>query len=349
MPIVDNDLYLIKSEIQADIDANGGGMLNAAVATASVVSGAPANLFQSAGLDERTAGSVKYRKAFFKVHTDGVEEIPSLKMFLDIQTPATDAIFWLLGADLTTPPDNFADTQDDILNSSVGPIASVIMGSGKLNADVNPGDSVLVVDCENAAYPIFRDGMMIRISDIVLGVGVEEYATIDTVNFVGPQATINLTAPLTNGFGFADARVMGVIETELAAGKDNLVVDSVGGGFDLADLVLNNQGTIFQHWTLTKLTAPDMWNISGHLLGSLGDVDITANSELAPINPAFGKIYFQLLEVDLSGSGFADGDTISFTTTPCAVPLWFVRAIPAGTATASDNLARMSFVAETLS
>lgn len=328
--LAEEELKIYKSATVSDAAGNGGRMSNT-----EVISGAVANLFPVTTQSERTAGALRYRKAFFKVESDIDDVLFSPKLFVDYATVGDDIITFFPGTQI--------DTQATITG------AEDQYGSGQLDAGVLAGATDIDVAVEDGAVILFRDGERIRISDKVdvnsVG-GNEEFATIDGVPaVVGDVVTITLAEPLVNGYSEADTRVSSLYEPDnIEATVSDFVVTTAGSGdFDDTELTPHSIGGIEQTWTLTW-TGAAAFNIVGDTVGALGA--FTNGGGAAPNNPAFGEPYFTLSTAGFSGV-WAAADTIVFKTHPAAVPVWIKRVVPAGSAANANNSAIVALKGET--
>jgi hypothetical protein len=196
MPIISTDLKLYKSETVSDGDTNGGRM-----SANEIASGAVKNIFPAIGESERTDGSTKYRKVFFKnANADGLE-LEAPKIFLDQHTPGDDIVTFIVA--------NQTNIQDDITGSEKE------YGCGKLDANVSSTATEVDVLVEDGGNHTFEDDDLIRITDMAAGTetGNEEYVTIvGTPSVLGDVVTITFTPALANGYSASSSRVMNVYE-----------------------------------------------------------------------------------------------------------------------------------------
>ena len=87
MPILDNEILWRPAALQSDAaPAQNGGRM----AFAQLVSGVKNNLFPDVSQSERSAGSVKWRKAFIHVNSAQDTALLNVRLFLDSLTPAGD-------------------------------------------------------------------------------------------------------------------------------------------------------------------------------------------------------------------------------------------------------------------
>lgn len=320
MPIQPNELRLYKSQTVSDSTANGGRMSNI-----ESPSGVKNNIFPDVSLTERQAGLLRYRKMFWKVANDDDLVLFNGRMFVHLNTPGDDNV--------TIFPGTQRDTQADITG------LERLYGGGPLNANVSTGALSMVVATEGVALNYIQSGDMIRITDKTSsgGSGNEEFVEATGVSWAGDLATITIAAPgLANNYA-AGARVSSVLEVgdvktlissptvTSAAGTLNVVANPILG---------DNLATVSQDWTLT-FTSSTAYTIVGDTVGNVGSGNVTAGA--APGNAQFsGKPFFTLPGAAFGGT-FAPGDTITFTTNPAAVPVWYRQGVPAGAVAISGD------------
>lgn len=316
MSIVANELVWRKAAESSDVGTNGGRMTATAIA-----SGVKNNLFPDVPQSERTAGSTKYRKAFIHVANDDDLELISPKVFILQPTPGDDFV--------TIFPGTQTDTQ-----SGIGTPAQ-LFGAGKLNANVSAGATsiaVLVEDWVNA--PIFAANLTVRISNkatVDAVTGTEEYRTIAVggVSAVGNVVTLTLTEALTNGYSTTNTYVSSVITS--AGCKATVTTPSVSGGgsYDHATypVLPDSIGSIEQNWTITFTSASE-FTITGNTVGTVGTFNKT--NTVQPANTSMSnKPYFTIPALGW-GAGVTTGTTMTFTTSPASIPIWYKRVVPAG-------------------
>jgi hypothetical protein len=333
MPIVDAELRSFKSQSVSDTAASNGGRLSANV----VASGVNNNIFPDVPQAERLSGSLKYRKVFYKNENAANLPLYNANLFVENYTQGDDAVYMRLG------------TQTDLQSARTG--AEKIYGCGKLDVTVAAGASSLNVLIEDATVQFFADGDTIRISDkatIDAGTGNEEYATISGApSLAGSVATLALTAPLANGYNASAARVSNVYtHGDLQPAASALVATTLGNGtYDdvAAPIVLSNVGTVYDEWTVTFSTAT-AYAVSGVREGAIGTASTLG--DFAPLNPANSSPLFTL-----PGAGFigvwAAGDTLTFITSPAAVPLWVERRVPPNASAVAGNRFVIGLTGET--
>ena len=334
MPILDNEIIWRAAQLVSDtIPAQNGGRM----AMSMLVSGVKNNLFPDVSQSERLAGGVKWRKAF--VHLNSAQDVALLnaRVFLDALTPAGDFV--------TIHPGTPSDTEDMV--------SSRAYGIGMLDQPAANGDLQILVNCEhNAEYATlqpFQAGDLLRISDrpSTGGAGSEEWATIDAITYGATFATIDLLDPLVNNFDIANTLISSVWSPGNVAGTlSNLTVSSVSGTLDTAtvgNFLVHNKGAIEQDWTLIFGDGVN-FTVSGNLVGQL-PAPGSVSADYSPINPATGTPYFTLKATGWGGS-FQLSDTVSFRTSPAAIPLWYRRQVPAGTFSLANDYASVALHGE---
>lgn len=316
------DIRLTKSQVVNDSGTNGGRL-----GTVTVNSGVAGNVFPDASQAERTAGSKKYRKAFYHNRHIGNEVAYDFMVYVENYTPAGDEVVFFEGTQ--------TDTQMAITGNET------LYGCGQLSETVAPGaTSVKVVVHDWSELPVFRNGDLIRISNkanIDDELGVEEYGRIEGApSAAGNVVTLALEAALLGGYDAADTRVASVCEIgDLRPTITDWAENSELGTFDETTYPVTgtNRGTIEQTWTLT-FTGASAFTVSGDVLGPVGSGSIS--TPFSPTNPETSDAYFTLNHLGWGGTWGA-GDTVVFKTHPSACPLWFLRDIPAMTAAQNGN------------
>jgi hypothetical protein len=304
----------------SDAGTNGGRMTHTAIASA-----VKNNIWPDVPQSERTAGSTKYRKVFIHAANDDDLTLVQARLFVETYTPGDDSVQIFLGTQ--------TNTQSSITGSER------VYGCGKLNTNASSGASSIAVLTEGAAFNMFRNGDLIRVSDkaTVDGAGNEQFVTINGVpSYGGDVATISITPVLAYNFLAADTRVASVIEVgDVEAAYSSFVVTSSAGTYNdtTYPILVDHIGGIQQNWTLTFSNA-STFTLTGDTLGSLGA--FTTASDLQPTNGNFSKPYFVMDNAGFGGT-FVNGDTITFTTAPASIPVWYKRVVPAGASSLSAN------------
>lgn len=342
-------MSIVRSEIQtvyapeniSDTPSNGGRMTDNVIPDATL-----GNLFPPAGSAELTAGSQRFRKAYYK--NENVEVPPVAvpaglalqlaRIFVERYTPGEDEYMIFEGTQL--------DTENDLTGSEP------LYGCGQLNANVTGGaTSVDVAVHDWSQFPIFRNGDLIRLSDKVDidALGITEFVRIHPVTAITESldvVTLPLETALVNGFLAIDTRVLSVIESGNVVGDfDTFIVTS--GATGTYDEIANpiehdNAGAIQQAWTL-DFTSATNYDLSGDTLGAVSSGNVS--SDFAPTNPDFGRPYFTLRSAGFGGT-FQSGDTITFNTAPASRGIWALRDIPAGSSSFTGNDATTQFEGE---
>lgn len=143
----------------------------------------------------------------------------------------------------------------------------------------------------------------------------------------------------TNSFGSGCINAGDVITT-----ISNWSENSVSGTYDESGypLVMYNDGTEQDNWTLTFTSATN-FTVSGTNEGSVGTGNVGA--DFSPTNANTGQPYFTI-DKDGWGGTWAVGETVTFTTSPSAQPIWLKEVVPAGTAQESNNMIPLGYYAE---
>lgn len=318
MSIIANELVWRKPAEISDAGTNGGRM-----AFASITSAVKNNIFPDVPQSERTAGSTKYRKIFIHVANDADLALVAPKVFVETRTPGDDNVTFIAGTQ--------RDTQSAITGSETK------FGAGVLNANVSAAAVTITVLVEDAANDIFPNGSTIRISDktSINGAGNEEYRVTSNCVYGGNIATLTLTLGLDNGYSATTTKVASVylpadVETVIASW-----VETGSGTYDETTYpVLGDSiSTVEQDWTI-EFTSATAFNITGDQLGLVGTGNTSSNA--APINGNYSKPYFTLRSVGWGGT-WTIGDTITFKTSPAAIPIWYRRVVPAASNSLSGN------------
>ncbi|MBL4781804.1 MAG: hypothetical protein JKX92_06135 [Porticoccaceae bacterium] len=318
MAIAAGELGVYKAAINGDTGSNGGVM-----SATKAVDGA-FDIWPPVGLSERTAGSIKYRKTFHKNSNAADTALQNALLGLWAPTPGDDRIY-LISAD-----------QNNSQSSLTG--SEPLYGAGRLNAPASASDTVIAVLVEDGATIIFRDKEKIRISnmsDPEAAGGTEEFATISGTPVVaGDVVTFTLSSGLLNAYGSSDTHVASMIEAgEVKATSTTPLVSSASGTVDEAELGLHNIGGIEQAWTAT-FTGATAYDLVGATVGAVGSG--ATGASFAPLNGDFGTAYLTLPAAFWAGTWLA-GDTVTFTTSPAAVPVFEQRVIPAGADSSIGN------------
>lgn len=343
-------MSIVRSEIQtvyapeniSDTPSNGGRMSDNVIPDAVL-----GNLFPPAGSAELTAGSQRFRKAYYK--NENVEipvaapptglALQLARIFVERFTPGEDEYMIFEGTQL--------DTENDLTGSEP------LYGCGQLNANVTGGATTITVAVHDwSQFPIFRNGDLIRLSnktDIDDVGGIIEFVLIHPSTAISESldvVTITLATALVNSFLAAETRVLSVIESgNVVSGFDTFIVTSgASGTYDEIGNPIehDNIGSIQQAWTLT-FTSSTNYDLSGDILGAVSSGNVS--SDFAPTNPDFGRPYFTLRSAGFGGT-FQAADTITFNTFPSSRGIWALRDIPAGSSSFTGNDATTQFEGE---
>lgn len=331
MTILSSELKFYKSATVTDTAANGGRM-SANLITSGVVQ----NVFPNVLSAERSTGSIKYRKLFFKVANDADETLYSPLLYLFAPTAGEDWVVF------------FEGTQTDIQSDITG--SERIYGAGTLSSSVSAAGTVLVIDVEDSSITgIIQAGDTLHITDKLSPSstsGNEETVVVGSVDSVsGTEVTVTVTSGLLNSYA-AGSSVSSVLRVgDLKCSVDNWVET---GAFTYNEstypVLCDNIGTIEQTWTLT-FSSSTVFTVSGNTVGSVGSGNTT--TDFSPTNTNFSKPYFTL-EFEGWGGTPAAGNTLVFQTHPASVPLWEKRVVPAGCSSIAGNNVYLVAEGETL-
>lgn len=279
----------------SDASTNGGR-----ISFAAITSGALQNVFPHVFRAERTAGSTKHRKVFFRVVNDADETLYAPQIRLHAPTVGDDYVYFRAGTQ--------RNKQGELTGSERK------YGVGTLKTAVTGGSSTtLVVTVENAAMTgIFANGDTLHITDKTIptaSTGTEEQLTVSGAPSVsGLDVTLTVSAAVTNSY-LAGAYVASVYVpgSDLVGGADNWVETSVSGTYDEATypVLIDAIGSAEQTWTLTFSDATT-YTVVGDTVGSVGTG--SRSVDFAPTNSAVSKPYFTL-ESDGWGGTWAAGNT----------------------------------------
>ena len=334
MPILDNEIVWRPAALMSDVTpAQNGGRMT----FSQLVSGVKNNLFPDVSQSERLAGAVKWRKAFIHVNSAQDTALLNVRLFLDSLTPAGDFVVF--------QPGTQTDTEDQI--------AGRPYGIGTLYAPAVGGAAQIQVVCErNAEYATlqpFRVGDRLRVSDRLStgGAGNEEWVSVTGIAYGVDFATVDISPALANSYATANTLVSSSHElASAAAAVSGVSVVSGTGNFDFAtvgNLIAHNRGAVQENWTLT-FTSATTFTVSGNTVGTLASPG-SVSADYAPLNPATGTPYFTIKAIGWSGS-FQAGNTMSFTSQPAAIPIWYRRQVPAGTFSLANDFCSLAIHGE---
>lgn len=321
--ITSPELKAFRAANQSDLSTNGGRM-----SAYQIASGVVGALFPNVDDTERTAGSTKYRKAFFKVDHAGPEALLSTRIYQDKNTVGDDKVCFFVG------------TQTNAQSGITG--SERKYGCGDLDSSTLANATALDVEVETGQTGLFQVGDLIRVTDkaTIGGSGNEEFVTVATASQTGDIVSLTCTPPLGNAYSNANTRVASVYEAgDVVASFDTFSKSSALGDYNTTThpLILNGKGAVEQLWTFTFAT-PTAYDITGNTLGAVGAGTVAGGA--SPNNPDSSTPYFLLEAAGFSGT-FAPGDTITLATHPASVPLWIKRVVPAGAATTAASTAEI--------
>lgn len=332
MPILDTDITWRAASLTSDTTpAQNGGRMG----TATLTSGVKNNIFADASSAERTAGSVRHRKAFVHIASAADVALQAVRIYLDTLTPGAD---WV-----TISPGTQTDTQDNAAGRPYG-IAT-------LQANAASAATTLTLVGENpAAYATltpFRIGDTIRIATNTGTASApvwtaEAFHALSDVTYAAGTITATITPALASAYTSATAIVSSIYTPpDIQASATAPTVTSAAG--TLTAVTAHNKGSIEQTWTLTFADA-HTYTASGDTLGPLAATGSTT-ADYAPTNPATASAYFKIPSTNWGGT-YAAADTVTFTTHPAAVPLWYRREIPANAASLAGDFTAVSITGE---
>lgn len=326
MSIQSSELVWRKSAVIDNTGTTNGGVMSF---TASSVSNVKNNIFPDVPQSERTAGSTLRRKMFIHVNNGEANgnnvglTFVAPRVFVETKTPGDDTVNF------------FVATQTDVESTVTG--TEQKYGMGELDVEETSGSGTIVVNVEDwSNVPIFANGMKIRVSDKadINASGNEEYHVINGVpSAVGNQVTLTLTGTLANTYA-AGSKVSSVYEPGDIDCAVSGFANNGSGTFTSAGITTNNLGTVQQAYVLTfdTATAYTVRTSPGNVVVGSGNV----GSDFSPTNSDTGSAFFSLLSSEFGGT-FVASETIDFTTSPSAIPIWYERIIPAGAASLSSN------------
>lgn len=330
MAIQQTDLRFALSLTVTDTGINGGRCGQTLLPDSGVN-----NVFQNVQDSERSAGSEKYRKVYFRNINANGDVGYNARVYVDKYTSEDDRVVMFSGP----------DTQADITG------AERKYGSGQLASDVLAGVVTIDVTVEDAADGLFADGDTIRISDKASASAVTgnyQFLTVSGTPAVnGNTVTIPLSGALLNNYLAANTRVQSCIPVgDLEPSAFNYNPGTAQGTYDSANypLELDNEGTIDQVWTIT-FTSATAFDVAGDTKGAVGSGNTLSDSTL--LNSATGTPYFVIPSAAWGGTWQA-GDTLTVETGVSGKPFWLARIVDAGMpAPANDSLYSFGGVVET--
>ncbi|MBF0342355.1 MAG: hypothetical protein HQL95_15525 [Magnetococcales bacterium] len=331
MTIHPNEIKWYKSQTVNDSGSNGGPM-----SATEIPEGVENNVWPDVTEEERSAGSVKYRKTFIKIENDDDLILFSPRVFVAFSTNGDDSVVLMAG------------TQSDTQSQASG--YTRFYGTGNLEENLHYGSTSLAVMVEPgnglSGHAIFKNGDLIRVSDKTSMDAVDgnveflRLAANNAVSWNGNLATLTLASGVTPEYCYraATTRVASVLEgSDIAASVSDWQESSTIGTYDETKYPVhcNHIGTIEQTWTLTFSSATQ-YTCSGSTVGTVGSGAIDAT--FAPNNPDFNKPYFTLDGGSPPWGGtWTTGDTLTWTTHPAAIAVWEKRTVPAGANRHSGN------------
>jgi len=302
---------------------NGGRMSNVGV-TDSLIGQQIADIT----LADREAGVSRYYKFFRKVPNALNKALNDVRLWQGFRALGDVKLLMAAGT--------FTDTETDLTSPN-------LYGCANLDVAVTAGATTITVNTPGSAYAIFRAGDIVSInslSDESDTGGTLEFATIAAGGvsaYTGDQVILTLEAGLR--YDYAASRVVGastiltrvascISQSLLQGSASSLTKVSTVGTFDNAatPIVVSSIGGITQTWTFT-FTSATAFDITGDTLGAIGSGNIS--SQVLPTNPDFSVDYFTMPANFFTGT-WVSGDTFTFRSDPCALPVWYYLDVPAG-------------------
>lgn len=330
MPILDSEIKTYRSYTVNDTSSNGGPISLTEEAT-----GLSSSLWPNVSKSQRTSGITQYRKLFWKIEDS--ENLEATGVNIGLWQPTTSADQMYLFAGTAT------DTQADIATPA-------LFGAGKLYATATAGATSIQVTLDDIAVSVFRDGMLIRISDKIIESGAwsvtgnEEFVHVDgTPSVSGSVLTIPIDTALVNTYGTSNTYVTGLIEvSSIKADVGDQVVTSTAGTFNKTLVVPQNVGGMTHTLTFTFTSATAFTCVSD-LYGSLGTGN--RSSTFAPTNNVLGSAHVSIPSTCWGGT-FVIGDTVELELVAAAYGLWIKRVIPSGASSIGSVTRAIMFFGE---
>ena len=156
-------------------------------------------------------------------------------------------------------------------------------------------------------------------------------------SYTGNIVTIGLETQVANPYQVVNTFGCGCVHgDEVACVLGDMAITSSQGTYNEAEhpIQLYNKGTVYENWTFTFTSATN-FGVSGSYYGSIGTGSIS--SDFSPINPETGEPYM-VVPANGWGGTWANGDSITVTTAPSALPILLEEEVPAGTSQEPNNL-----------
>ena len=324
MAIQNSEIKVYKAITNNETSANGGRRSNNLI-TSNVRN----NLFPNVSQTERTDGTTKRRKIFYRVENDDDLTLYNAKYYFKNTSGADDYFVFYVGTNV--------DTQADLGSPR-------IYGTGILESNITAGDTTLTVELEVSSVADIANLAIFNtaISDnkIFISDGTHtEYFSAVTASKADNIYTLTLNAGDTIAYNYStsDTYIGSYVDLgDITTSYTTPVVTSTSGTFDdtTYPILLDNIGTIYDTWTLT-FTNATTYTIAGTntgLLSSGGNI----SSNASPINSIFNKKYFTI-QSSAFDETFTTGDTIIFTTYPAEFSIWIREIVPANSSSYSNN------------
>lgn len=310
------DIVLMKSVTVSDASTNGGRMSFNQV-TSNILN----NMFPNITQSERTSGTSKYRKFFFRNKNSSGETAANSRIWISRRSDGGD--YFRIKEGTNTDTQTTAEGYTSWLGA--GYLVSVFaVDSTSFDAQFDTNDGVY-------------NGSMIRLTD---NSGGEEFLTVKSsggVSWLGNVATVVTTSGAQRTYPVSmNSLVSGVVDLgDLVSSVDNFVETTSSGTFDENDATVNNVGTVEDSWTI-QFTSSTAFTATGANSGLVGSGTVSSNFN--PVNTAVGTgdYYFSIPSTAWGGT-WAIGETVTFDTHHASASVWIKEVVPASTSSQSNN------------
>ena len=319
MSIAASDIKFYKAVNNNDTAANGGR-----IGTTEIVDNSINNGFPNVSSANRVAGLTRYRKEFIRNENTGDLAMYSGEVWIGVRSTSDDYYQLKAGTDM--------DAQSDAEGYSDW------CGTGLLANAYGSGESSIEVEFDTASG--IWDTAPIHIDD---GVNELDTSVVGTPSWVGNTATITISGELGHNFSAITTVVSTIVDLgTIKTATDSWVETSSAGTYDEGTYPVTryNVGTVTDLWTLTFSDATN-FSVTGTNTGSVGSGDI--NTDFQPAN---GSSYYFKIDKDGWGGSWANGNTVTFTTTHAGKGLWVKEVVPAGIASYSNNTVTLDWRGE---
>lgn len=277
------------------------------------------NIFPAMEAPDKVSGGTWVAKIFLKLDNSNNHRAINIKCFFNDITAPDSFMYFLKG------------TQRNTLGDITG--AERKYGVGRINADINMGESAFSVNFEagNGANNLIQAGDLIHVND-----GTQsESLTVDTVTMTADQVAITTTKPFENSFLLADNSVCASVakDDDVGTSQDLWAITSTAGTYDEAGypLVLSNLGTEEMIAVFTMTSTTDFSCVTDNF-GELGNGNIA--TDFSPLNPKNGEPFFTLKAAGFGGA-FVIGETFSIPLHPSSLAFWLAYNLPVNSTTSA--------------